>query len=158
MIEYGYLDNSESILAVTTPDQEDARPDQYPEATRWYNITTVPQTALNNRREGIRAGAAVGGSSTINGMLFDRGSAEDYDAWVLAAGKYGEEYAADWGWRNILPSFKKSVTFHPPTKEMRDDYGITYDVGEAYGGTTPIHSSYRPYQWPAQREWTSRNV
>lgn len=151
MIEYGYLDSSDSITAVTTPDQLDAGPDEYSPATRSYNFTTVPQTELDGRPKSIRAGAVVGGSSATNGMLLDRGSAEDYDAWVLAAGEYGQDFASEWGWENILPSFKKSVTFHPPTKAMQENYNITYDVDAAYGGTTPIHASYRPFQWPTQR-------
>ncbi|KAJ0114984.1 glucose oxidase [Diaporthe amygdali] len=154
VIEYGYLDSSDSIVAVTTPDQQVAGPDQYSVATRWYNDTTEPQVGLDGRRHTIRAGCAVGGSSAINLMLLDRGSAEDYDSWVLVAGNYKKDYAAEWGWENILPAFRKSVTFHPPTKEMRETFGITYDVEAAYqrGGTPPIHSSYRPFQWPIQRK------
>ncbi|KAI9162759.1 Dehydrogenase xptC [Paramyrothecium foliicola] len=150
VIEYGYLDSSESILAVTTPDVSDAGPDEYPQATRIYNYTSVPQTALDGQRKSVRAGAVVGGSSAVNGMLFDRGAAEDYDAWVAAAGEYAEEYASEWGWENLLPWFKKSVTFHPPSKEVGATYGITHDTGAAYGGTTPIHASYRPFHWPVQ--------
>jgi choline dehydrogenase-like flavoprotein len=152
VIEYGYLDSSDSITAVTTPDQQSAGRDEYPPATRSYNFTTVPQTELDGRPKSIRAGAVVGGSSATNGMLLDRGSAEDYDAWVLAAGEYREDFAAEWGWENFLPSFRKSVTFHPPTEEMQENYNITYDVDAAYGGTTPIHASYRPFQWPTQRK------
>ncbi|KAL2283715.1 hypothetical protein FJTKL_09759 [Diaporthe vaccinii] len=86
-------------------------------------------------------------------MLLDRGSAEDYDSWALVAGEYKEDYAADWGWENFLPAFRKSVTFHPPTQEMQGALGITYDVDAAYqrGGTPPVHSSYRPFQWPIQQ-------
>ncbi|KEY71327.1 hypothetical protein S7711_05918 [Stachybotrys chartarum IBT 7711] len=151
-IEYGYLDSSESILTVATPDVRAAGPDQYPAATRMFNISTVPQTAMDGRRKNIRAGCAVGGSSAVNGMLLDRGSAEDYDAWVLAAGEYADDYASEWGWDNMLPSFQKSVTFHPPTEEMQERFGYTYNTDGAYGNsTTPIHASYRPYQWPTQQ-------
>lgn len=141
-------------MAVTTPDRQAAGPDQYSVATRWYNDTTEPQVGLDGRRHTIRAGCTVGGSSAINGMLLDRGSAEDYDSWVLVAGDYKEDYAAEWGWKNFLPAFRKSVTFHPPTQEMQDTFGITYDVEAAYqsGGTPPVHSSYRPFHWPIQRK------
>ncbi|POS78537.1 glucose oxidase [Diaporthe helianthi] len=154
IIEYGYLDASDSITALTTPDIRAARPDQYSVATRWYNDTTEPQVNLDGRRHTVRAGCTVGGSSAINGMLLDRGSAEDYDSWVLVAGDYKDDYAAEWGWENILPAFRKSVTFHQPTQEMQDMFGITYDVDAAYqtGGTPAIHSSYRPFQWPIQRK------
>ena len=125
-------------------------------ATRFYNITSQPLTALKNRRMSVPCGCVVGGSSAVNGMVFDRGSAEDYDSWVWAAGDEDHEwYGNEWGWKNILPWFKKSVTFHPPTEKMAKDYGMTWDMA-AYGGNTPIHSSYPPYQWPAQREYLSR--
>ncbi|KAG8157431.1 hypothetical protein KVR01_012815 [Diaporthe batatas] len=139
VIEYGYLDSSDSITALTTPDIRGARPDQYSVATRWFNDTTEPQVNLDGRRHTVRAGCAVGGSSTINGMLLDRGSAEDYDSWVLIAGDYKADYAAEWGWDNFLPAFRKSVTFHTPTLEMQEKFGITYDVDAAYqtGGTPP---------------------
>ena len=99
------------------------------------------------------AGAVVGGSSAVNGMFFDRGSAEDYDSWVSAAGEWADDFEGEWGWENSLPYFKKSVTFHPPSGEMESEYGMTADVEAAYGGETPIHSSYAPYQWGVQREF-----
>lgn len=150
VIEYGYLDSSAAITTVGMPT---GTPEghQMPSATRYYNVTTVPQPGLNNRTRTVPAGCVVGGSSAVNGMIFDRGSAEDYDSWVWAAGpEHEEEYAEEWGWDNLLPYFKKSVTFHPPDERMEDEYGITYDVEAAYGGETPIHSSYAPFQWPAQ--------
>jgi choline dehydrogenase-like flavoprotein len=115
-----------------------------------YNLTSVAQPGLGGARRPLAAGSVVGGSSAVNGMFFMRGSAEDYDAWVWAAGEeHEEEFAAEWGWDNLLPYFKKSVTFEPPSDEMVEAYNITYDVEAAYGGTTPIYSSYRPFQWPS---------
>jgi choline dehydrogenase-like flavoprotein len=115
-----------------------------------YNLTSVPQPGLGNTRKPLAAGSVVGGSSAVNGMFFMRGSAEDYDAWVWAAGEeHEEEFGSEWGWANLLPYFKKSVTFVPPSDQMVEEYNITYDVEEAYGGSTPIYSSYRPFHWPA---------
>ncbi|CAI4211169.1 unnamed protein product [Parascedosporium putredinis] len=124
VVEYGYLDGSHSITA-TGPDAQQAGAIDYPSGTR----------------------IVVGGSSAVNGMFFDRGSADDYDAWVRCAGDEADEYAREWGWDNIYPFFQKSVTFHPPSEKMQEEYGMTYDMA-AYGGDTPIHSSYAPFQWP----------
>jgi choline dehydrogenase-like flavoprotein len=118
-----------------------------------YNLTSVPQPGLGGLPKPLAAGSVVGGSSAVNGMFFMRGSAEDYDAWVWAAGDRNEKFAAEWGWKNLLPFFKKSVTFVPPKKEVAEKYNITYDVKAAYGGTTPIYSSYRPFQWPNTSEY-----
>jgi choline dehydrogenase-like flavoprotein len=149
VLEYGYLDRSHSIEALVQPDIASGPPDEYPRATRMYNLTSVPQPGLMNGIKPLAAGSVVGGSSAVNGMFFMRGSAEDYDAWTWAAGDKEEEFAAEWGWKNLLPFFKKSVTFVPPTEKMVKDYNITYDVEAAYGGSTPIYSSYRPYHWPS---------
>jgi choline dehydrogenase-like flavoprotein len=48
----------------------------------------------------VYAAAVVGGGSTVNGMLFDRGSAEDYDNWE----KLGN---TGWGFSGLLPYFIK---------------------------------------------------
>jgi choline dehydrogenase-like flavoprotein len=157
VVEYGYFDTSYSIRVVQDPiipdfpPDPDSTPDIFPSATRMYNLTTVPIPGLSNRTFAAAAGAVVGGSSAVNGMFFDRGTAEDYDSWALSTGeKHQAEYAKLWGWENILPMFKKSVTFQTPTPEMVRDFGMTFDVQEAYGGTTPIDSAYPPFVWPAQ--------
>ncbi|KAF2462356.1 choline dehydrogenase [Lineolata rhizophorae] len=146
VIEYGYLDNSPAILN-TGPN---AFGFDSSSASRFYNISSVPQKNLNNRTVSVTIGCVVGGSSAVNGMYFDRGSAEDYDAISWAA---GEDFDT-WAFEGLLPYFKKSVTFHPPNERMQEEYGMTYDLEAAYGGSTPIHSSYAPFQWPTQQiEW-----
>lgn len=65
-----------------------------------FNYTTIPQPALNNRTSRIWAASAVGGGSAVNGMVFPRGAAIDYDAWE-ALGNPG------WSWNNMLPYFQK---------------------------------------------------
>lgn len=150
VLEYGYLDSSPAITTVGPPIGEQPEGHEIPRATRYYNVTTVPQPGLNNRTRTVPAGCVVGGSSAVNGMIFDRGTAEDYDAWNLVAGEWREEYAEEWSWDNLLPYFKKSVTFHPPDERMQEEYGLTSNVEAAYGGDTPIHSSFAPFQWPAQ--------
>lgn len=67
----------------------------------WFNITSTPQEGLNNASFQIPAAAVVGGGTVINGMFFDRGSAEDYDAWE----KLGNP---GWSWAGLLPYFKKA--------------------------------------------------
>ncbi|KAH8898109.1 alcohol oxidase [Thozetella sp. PMI_491] len=153
VVEYGYYDLSNSITAVAGPPaRRSAGPEFYTAATRFYNITSEPIPELNNRTMNVAAGCVIGGDSAVNGMFFGRGSAEDYDAWVWSTGRARQaEYEKEWGWKNLLPWFKKSVVFHPPTPEVAAQYEMTYDVEAAYGGTTPIHASYPPFQWPAQK-------
>jgi len=67
---------------------------------RRYNLYhyTEPQRHLDGRRLFWPRGRTLGGSSSINAMLYIRGSGADYDAWE-AAGNPG------WGWRDLLPYF-----------------------------------------------------
>ncbi|SPN99988.1 related to alcohol oxidase [Cephalotrichum gorgonifer] len=147
VVEYGYLDGSHDITA-TGPDAREPFVPEYRSGTRMYNITSAPLVHTTGRPANVACGCVVGGSSAVNGMFFDRGSAEDYDSWVWAAGEDHEaEYAREWGWDNIYPFFQKSVTFHPPDERMQEEYKMTYDMA-AWGGDTPIHASYPPFQWP----------
>jgi len=63
-----------------------------------------PDPTLNHRNLVWAAGRVIGGSSSINGMVFGRGLPADYAAWV-EAGNPG------WGWADMLPAFKKLETW-----------------------------------------------
>ncbi len=64
-----------------------------------WGYYTEPEPQLNNRRLYWPRGKTLGGSSSINGMVYIRGSAADYDDWA-AAGNAG------WSWQDLLPLFK----------------------------------------------------
>ncbi len=66
----------------------------------WRRVSE-PVPGLGGRRMPFPAGKVLGGSSAINGMLYIRGQAEDYDAW-RDAGNEG------WGWDDVLPYFRKA--------------------------------------------------
>ena len=65
-----------------------------------WDYDTEPQPQLNDRRIYWPRGKVLGGSSSINAMMWVRGFAEDYDAWAETAG-------ASWSWRSLLPYFLK---------------------------------------------------
>jgi choline dehydrogenase-like flavoprotein len=65
-----------------------------------YGYVGTPQPKLNNRSIPINRGKALGGSSTINSMVYIRGTASDYDGWA----KLGCE---GWGYDDVLPVFKR---------------------------------------------------
>jgi choline dehydrogenase-like flavoprotein len=66
-----------------------------------WGFETVPQPGLNGRRGYQPRGKVLGGSSSINAMVYLRGLREDYDGWA-AQGNAG------WGFDDLLPYFKKS--------------------------------------------------
>lgn len=65
-----------------------------------WNYDTVAQPALNQRQVYWPRGKTLGGSSSINAMMWVRGFAADYQAWGEAAG-------TDWGWDALLPFFRR---------------------------------------------------
>jgi len=68
--------------------------------TDWL-YQTEADAGLNGRRLRYPRGKVLGGCSSINGMIYMRGQARDYDAWAEACGD------ADWSWGQVLPHFKK---------------------------------------------------
>jgi choline dehydrogenase len=66
---------------------------------------TQPDPGLNGRDLGYPRGRVLGGSSSINGMIYMRGQRQDYDGWA-AAGNPG------WAWDDVLPLFKQTEDHH----------------------------------------------
>ena len=61
---------------------------------------TEPDAGLNNRVQRYPRGRVLGGCSSINGMIYMRGQARDYDAWAKITGD------DSWSWQNALADFK----------------------------------------------------
>ena len=66
-----------------------------------WNFESEPEPGLNGRRVAVPRGRVLGGSSTINGMVYARGHRRDYDDW-RALGLEG------WGYADVLPYFRRS--------------------------------------------------
>ncbi|PGH27490.1 hypothetical protein AJ80_00731 [Polytolypa hystricis UAMH7299] len=109
-----------------------------------YNITSIPQPEMNNRRQAVWIGCCVGGSSAINGMVMVRGTKEEYDGWAELGGP-----DSTWNWDGILPYFKKASHFTPPNEELAEAFNITWDPN-AWGQdeNTRIYASFPTYQNP----------
>lgn len=65
-----------------------------------WGFSTVPQTHLNDRRIPYTRGKILGGSSSVNGMLYLRGHRRNYDEWAASG-------CAGWSFDDVLPFFKK---------------------------------------------------
>ena len=70
-----------------------------------WQFRTAPEPGLNGRSLLYPRGRLLGGCSSINGMLYLRGQAADYDGW-RQMGNSG------WGWDDVLPYFLKSEDYH----------------------------------------------
>jgi choline dehydrogenase-like flavoprotein len=66
-----------------------------------WGFQTVPQPGLNGRRGYQPRGKVLGGSSSVNAMIYTRGHRRDYDDWA-AQGNPG------WSWDEVLPYFKRA--------------------------------------------------
>ncbi|TIX92041.1 GMC family oxidoreductase N-terminal domain-containing protein [Rhizobium sp. P44RR-XXIV] len=78
--------------------------------TDWC-FTTTPEAGLNGRSLSYPRGKVLGGSSSINGMIYMRGQARDYDLWRQLG-------CAGWGWEDVLPYFTKSEDHYRGKDEM----------------------------------------
>ncbi len=74
----------------------------YRRSVNWMYLTE-PDPGLNGRASYWPRGKVLGGSSSINAMVYVRGQAEDFDEW-RDRGNPG------WGWDDVLPYFKRSET------------------------------------------------
>ena len=79
-------------------------------------FNTEPDETMNNRSIRYPRGKTLGGSSSINGLLWIRGQKEDYDIW-RQLGNTG------WGWDDILPFFLKSENNELGKSEFHNDSG-----------------------------------
>ena len=72
--------------------------------TDWM-MKTAPEPGLNGRSLVYPRGKVLGGCSSVNGMIYMRGQAADYDGWRQMGN-------AGWGWDDVLPYFLKSEDHH----------------------------------------------
>jgi choline dehydrogenase len=81
-----------------------------------WKYQTVPQPYLDNRVLYSPRGKVLGGSSSINGMVYDRGTRSDYDGWA-ALGNEG------WSYDQVLPYFQRAETYEPHVDQYHGSYG-----------------------------------
>ncbi len=104
---------------------------------RTYNwgYQAEPEATLDNRNLACPRGRGLGGSSAINGMVYVRGNARDFDGWAL--------FGADgWDYKSVLPYFKKTQSAQgvsgPHPYQGHDGPLKTTDDGF----TNPLHERF----------------
>lgn len=83
--------------------------------TDWC-FRTEEEAGLNGRALNYPRGRVLGGCSSINGMIYVRGQAQDYDGW-RQAGNIG------WGWDDVLPYFLRSEDHHAGAAALHGEGG-----------------------------------
>lgn len=127
VLEYGGSDRS---LFIQMPSALSI-PMNMPKYNWFYE--TEPEPHLGGRRLHTPRGKVVGGSSSINGMVYVRGNPLDFERWDA-------EGAKGWSYAQVLPYFKRA--------ESRGEGGDDYR-----GGDGPLHTSYGPLRNPLYRTW-----
>lgn len=86
---------------------------------------TVDQEYAGNYPQTVRAGKALGGTSTINGMVYLRAQTAQIDAWETIGNK-------EWNWKNLFPYYRKGEQFQGTDYSWLEGSGVAYDP--AYHG------------------------
>ena len=92
-----------------------------------WKFESEPEKELNGRTMYQPRGKVLGGTSSINGMIYMRGNAADYDQWR----QLGNE---GWDYASVLPYFRKAED----NERGADDY---------HGAGGPLRVSNQPYEW-----------
>lgn len=92
-----------------------------------WAVMTTPQEHANGRSLFWPRGKVLGGSSSLNGMIYMRGHRSDYDGWA-------EQGCEGWSWDDVLPLFKKSEDHIDGPDEHHDT-----------GGPLPVSSIKNPH-------------
>ena len=81
-----------------------------------WGYRTEPEPGLGGRRLACPRGKVLGGSSSINGMVYVRGHPRDFDHWE-------ESGARGWGWADVAPYFKRMEDWHGGESDWRGKGG-----------------------------------
>ncbi|EIN10853.1 aryl-alcohol oxidase-like protein [Punctularia strigosozonata HHB-11173 SS5] len=108
--------------------------------TPWdWNFTTTPQAGLNNRTIQYPRGKLLGGSSSINYMVYTRGSSDDWDRYAELTGD------PDWSWSAIQPYIRKNEALIQPN----DNHNTTGQFQAAVHSTAGVVDVSLPgFSWP----------
>ena len=103
---------------------------------RFYDwmYESEPEPEMDGRRVYHARGKVLGGSSSINGMIFQRGNPMDYDRWAATPG------CEAWDWAHCLPYFKRMETCIAGTDDWRGGDGpLKLERGPA---TSPLFRAF----------------
>ncbi|NKB27712.1 MAG: choline dehydrogenase [Rhodobacteraceae bacterium] len=107
-----------------------------------WGYASEPEPNLNNRRLAAPRGKVIGGSSSINGMVYVRGHARDYDGWAEAG-------AQGWRYGDVLPYFKRMEHWHASGQGGDDGWR---------GRDGPLHVTRGPRDNPLTQAFVQAGV
>ncbi|KAF8512598.1 aryl-alcohol oxidase [Hysterangium stoloniferum] len=99
-----------------------------------WNYTTIPQPGANNRVIGYSRGFILGGCTSLNRLIYTRGSADDYDRFARVSQDPG------WSWDSLQPYIQKTERWVPPA----DGHDTTGQFDPSVHGFNGINSVSLP--------------
>lgn len=98
-----------------------------------WGYQSVPQRHLGDRVLYLPRGRVLGGSSSINGMVYCRGAAADFDDWA-------QRGSSGWSYADVLPYFRRSETYLPSADSWHGDSGPVQV--SRHGATHPFAQAF----------------
>jgi choline dehydrogenase len=144
----GEISKTGAEVLVVESGGEDAGPTVTDPSIWFYNvggafdwalpIAPVPQ--LNNRPFNMALGRVLGGGSSVNAMVWTRGTARDYDNWE-------RDGAAGWAFKDVLPTFKAQEDWEGGANEWRGPAVLSTSVSPLIRIRPRRPFSKRPGKW-----------
>jgi choline dehydrogenase len=123
----GELSKTGADVLVVESGGEDVGPTVINPSIWFYNVggpldwalPIVPVSQLNNRPFNMALGRVLGGGSSVNAMVWTRGTARDYDGWERQGAK-------GWGFKDVLPVFKAQENWEGGANAWRGANGLVH--------------------------------
>jgi len=100
-----------------------------------WQFHTEPEPYLDNRKMHCPRGKVIGGSSSINGMVYVRGHARDFDQWE-------KEGAVGWSYKDCLPYFKRTESWQDGEDNYRGGDGPVATCGGNNMKFNPLYQAF----------------
>ncbi|RAL13120.1 GMC family oxidoreductase [Aspergillus homomorphus CBS 101889] len=143
LVEAGGYYELESVAEVPAADVLPVGSDPKTVALHDWGFVAENQPGANGRSIHYARGKCLGGSSAMNFMIYQRPTRESMEQWATAVNDSSYEFD------QVLPYYKRSVTFTPPNTELRFKNATTEYASSAFessGG--PLQVSYSNYAMP----------